>query len=95
MDQQTFYLSSNSDQTKRITPGSYKITVTGLSDPSAVVYVRARNEADTDWDTAVQITAKDSGIIGAKALTVNSNGLVGCYATGLVDHAGVKVRISS
>lgn len=94
MNQITFDLTANGNKTDRTNPGNYKVTVTGLSDPDAVVYVRPRNEADTDWDAGVTINATESGLIGVKAVTINSNGLVNCHVTGLNDPSRVKVRIS-
>lgn len=74
--------------------GTYRVTVTGLSDANDVVSVEARNAANNGWDAAVTFARVDSGRIGSKTITINANGRVRCSIAGEVMPTSVKVRIS-
>ncbi len=95
MKQTTFDLATNISKVQQTTPGEYSVTVTGLVDPEAFVTIQARNAADDGWDTAMTISAAESGRIGSRLLVVNSNGKVQCYISSLRDPARVKVRLSA
>ena len=93
MYQVSYILPKDNGVTKVLPAGTYKVTVTGLSQ-GETVSVQARNVADSGYDTAVTLTKADSGIIGSKSVTINANGKMIATLTGATNPDQVKVRIS-
>lgn len=77
MKQVSFNLPKDNNVIKKLPVGGiYKVTVTGLADTNARVWVSSRNQADDGWDAAVDFMHNDSGIIGSAGIGVNDNGLL-------------------
>lgn len=95
MRQVSYTLPLEDDIVKMLPAGTYRVTLTGLSDSGDTVSVEARNSADNGWDAAVTFTKTDSGKIGSKTVTVNANGKLRARITGETMPTSVKVRISA
>jgi hypothetical protein len=95
MYQVSFTLPLEENVIKTLPAGTYRITVTGLSDASDVVSVEPRDAGDTAWGTAVTFGRTDSGKIGSKTVTVTASRKLRCSISGEVQPTSVKVRISA
>jgi hypothetical protein len=93
MKQVSFTLPLEENVIKLLPPGTYKITVTGLT--KGTVSVEPRNAANNGWDPATTFTATDSGKIGSKSDVINANGQVRCSISGEANPGSCKVRISA
>ena len=95
MRQVSFNLPIDENVQKRLPPGTYRVTVVGLSDNNDTVTVEARNAANNGWDAAVSFNRSDSGRIGSKTVTVNANGILRCQLNNEIQPTEVKVFVSA
>lgn len=95
MRQVSFTLPLEENVVKLLPAGTYRVTVTGLSDSGDTVSVEPRDAGDTAWGTAVTFTKTDSGKIGSKQVVVTASQKIRCSISGEVQPTSVKVRISA